>query len=252
MKNLLIYISPAMSFNNPHVGVVNDALALVKVQIDNSLELGWKPKDILLYTNFDFKYGAIKAKVLEDVEFLEFCPPATKINAIVKLFDLGLIKNELYWFHDLDAFQLMPITEDELDLEKADIGITTWTIYKKMSAGSVFFKSTAGDIFPQVVRIVHEKHVDEEKALDSLLTEDAGIRKRIKTIDRTYNFAAFDLVSNYGQVMKPIRVAHFHPSSPNKLPPIQKPLDYFKGNNSLHIQLIPDRLIKIFRYHRIR
>ena len=54
MKNLLIFISPAGGFPKEHE-------ELTKMQIDNSLELGWKPEDILLVTNFDYEYRGIKA-----------------------------------------------------------------------------------------------------------------------------------------------------------------------------------------------
>ena len=81
MNNLLIYISPTGSFDNDRPDLAsNDAGQLVKVQIENSLALGWKPEDIMLITNFDYLYGDIKAIVLKDVGFFERKPQATKIN----------------------------------------------------------------------------------------------------------------------------------------------------------------------------
>ena len=79
----MIYISPTGSFNNPRPDLTsNDAEPLVKVQIENSLALGWKKEDILLFTNFDFEYGVIKANVLKDVvqEFLWLKPELKNKN----------------------------------------------------------------------------------------------------------------------------------------------------------------------------
>jgi len=93
MKNLLIYISPTHSFDNPRADLAsNDVPSLVKVQIENSLELGWKKEDILLVTNFAYKYGDIEALVLDDVDFFDRKPQASKINAIIKMFEHDLIE----------------------------------------------------------------------------------------------------------------------------------------------------------------
>jgi hypothetical protein len=52
MKNLLIYISPEHKF-------LPEYDKLVRIQIDNSLELGWKKEDIMLVTNFIFEYNGV-------------------------------------------------------------------------------------------------------------------------------------------------------------------------------------------------
>ena len=89
-------------------------------------------------------------KHLKDVEFFERKPQASKINAIIKLFENGIIKKgELYWFHDLDAFQLQPITEDEIGISDNEIALTDFGGGKyfggedRWSGGVIFFKSGA-------------------------------------------------------------------------------------------------------------
>ena len=145
MKNLLIYISPTGSFDNDRPDLTdNDAGFLAKVQIDNSFDLGWKKEDILLFTNFDYEYRGIKASVLKDVEFFERKPQASKINAIVKLFEKGLIKDkELYWFHDLDAFQLHQITESEIGMANVDMALTDYGRNPRWSTGIIYFKKSS-------------------------------------------------------------------------------------------------------------
>lgn len=52
MKNLLIYTNADKEFSEENK-------TLVKIHIDNSLELGWDRKDILLYTNFPYEYNGV-------------------------------------------------------------------------------------------------------------------------------------------------------------------------------------------------
>ena len=54
MKQILTYISPQKDFNEEHK-------MAVKIQIDNSLSLGWKREDILLVTNFPYEHNGVKA-----------------------------------------------------------------------------------------------------------------------------------------------------------------------------------------------
>lgn len=254
----MIYISPTGSFDNPRPDLTsNDARQLAKVQIENSLMLGWKKEDILLYTNFEFQYGDFKAKILKDVEFFDRKPQASKINAIVKMFDQGIIQdNELYWFHDLDAYQLEPMSMGEIDLAGADMALTDYGGTKfggieKWHTASIFFKSSSRDIFQRIKETMYHKKTDEEKALSILTISDENIRKRIKKINKTYNFNGFYLRSSYKGVEKPIKVVHFHPSGWIKQLKVEKPLNFFLGENELHIPLITERLIKIFKFHRI-
>ena len=59
MKNLLVYVSPNKQFDDEHK-------ILAKIQIDNSLDLGWKKEDIILATNFDYEYRGIKSVIVDD------------------------------------------------------------------------------------------------------------------------------------------------------------------------------------------
>ncbi len=256
----MIYISPTGSFDNERPDLTsNDAGQLIKVQIENSPALGWEKQDLMLYTNFDFQYGEFKAKVLKDVEFFERKPQVSKINAIVKLFENGIIKdNELYWFHDLDAFQLEPFTKTEVDLSDADMALTDFGGGKyfggehRWHTASIFFNSNAKDIFKSIKKLCYDKKIDEEEAFGLLVINDPKIRKRVKKINNTYNFIGFNLKSVYKKTIKPLKVVHFHPYGKIRQLKVERPLDFFLGENELHIPLITERLIKIFKFHRIR
>lgn len=254
MKNLLIYISPTDSFNNPDPNLANDYGQCVKIQIENSLALGWKKQDLMLVTNFDYQYGEIKAIVLKDVEFFERKPQASKINAIVKMFDKGMIEdNELYWFHDLDAYQLQPITEAEINISDNEIALTDYGVLPRWSTGVIFFKKNSVDIFKAIQSVMYKFKINEEFALGKLTRGNDNIAKRVKKLNKSYNFTPPRLKFLYRKAIKPLRVAHFHIiGGGTSRFEVQNPVAFFKGENELHIPLITERLIKIFKYHRIR
>lgn len=258
MKNLMIYISPTGSFNNPRPDLAsNDAGPLVKVQIENSLALGWKKEDIILVTNFNYQYGEIKATVLKEVEFFDRKPQVSKINAIIKMFEHRFIKDgEMYWFHDFDAFQLEPITEDEIGISSSDIALTeygglSFAGENRLSTGVIYFKSDSKDIFDRIKVLAYKKRIDEEEALGLLIIEDANLRKRVKRINWSYNFIGYNLRTYYKKAIKPLKVVHFHPLVGKRKLHTDNALRFFRGENPLNTPLITARVVKILKYHRM-
>ena len=236
MKNLFTYISPNKEFNDEHK-------ILVKIQIDNSLSLGWKIEDIILVTNFEYEYNGVKSIVIGDENYCTFHFPATKIYTIVHLFKMGFIKKDLYWYHDFDCFQLNPITEFELEMESHDAGLTNYGRMLRLCSASIFFKETAQDIFTELKKIVDKQKIDEELGMMRLINNNMQtFGKRVKLLNITYAFHKFNLRSCYKIATKPIKAAHFHITSDK--------LDFYvKGYNKLNKVLIPKRLIKIFKKH---
>lgn len=240
MKNLLIYISEKDGFDE-------ETEALAKVQIDNSLDLGWEREDIWIITNFDYQYRGVRAKVFEDIAFFKRKPQASKINAIVKLFEEGMIKEgEMYWFHDFDAYQLCTMEQLIIDLEGADIAVTDYGRNDRWSTGVIYFGLRSKDLFYKIREVVYTYNIDEERALMKLTR---GGNRRVKKIDKSFNFTPAHIRTMYPLVVKPLRVAHFHPNIYNPRSGVAKPLEFFKGNNKINTQLIDDRLIKIFEKH---
>lgn len=239
MKNLLTYINPNKDFNKEHQ-------KLAKIQIDNSLSLGWKPENIILVTNFPYEYNGIKSVVIGDENYCKYHWSATKIYAIVSLFKAGLIEKDLYWYHDFDCFQLNPFTEIETELEKADMGITQYSRMLRLCSASMFFKETAWDIFIRLKDFIDKGRIDEELGIMRLINTDKGnLKERVKKIDITYAFHKFNLLSCYKIAKKPIKAVHFH-LTPDKAE------FYIHGKNKLNIPLIPERLIKIFAKYDFR
>lgn len=276
MKNLLIYINPSKRFGE-------EEKIAIKIQIDNSLDLGWKKEDILLITNFDYEYNNVKALVVKDENFCNFCPAASKINTIIGLFGQKIIgphgvkKDKIYWFHDLDAYQLNDIAESELEMVQEDILMPDFGRKLTWSTGSFFFKDSSRDIFKLIRKIVYEYKIDEERALwlltghnspDDVYTRywiknysyDASrkiknINRRIKKLNISYNFHSFNIRSNYAAALKPLRIAHFHflERPVNPLNPKPNQIDFFlRGINKLGVQIVPERLVKIFNHHGVK
>lgn len=251
MKNLLIYISKTGSFDNPRHDLKNDAGVLIKVQIDNSLAIGWHKKDILLITNFPYQYKGIKA-ICRDVAFFDRKPQASKINAIVNLFEEGMIKdNELYFFHDLDAYQLLPITEMEIDTGDGDIAITDYGIIPRWSTGVIFFRKGSRDIFEKIKHTIYKYNTNEELALGILTNRSPDIANRIKKLNKSYNFTPPNVKYINKSVSWPLKIAHFHIEGGNGRFEVLNPVSFFKGENAMGNRLITQKLIDVFDSHGI-
>ena len=231
MKNLLVYINPEKEFDN-------HTKDIVKVQIDNSLEIGWDIKDILLVTNFEYQYNGIEALVVDDSIYCVHRKRASKINAICNLFDMGLIDG-ITWFHDIDAFQLHPIAEEELGLDGVDAGFTDYgpVPNSNWNTGSFFFKPESKDIFEWIRYKVYKHKTNEEAALFKLTQRNANnINDRIKKMNNTYNLCQkWNPELCYDGADKPIRVLHVHPGVPDRYRRIK--------------ELSPPYLIDIFAKH---
>lgn len=260
MKNLLIHVGPDKGFIDEGWG--NESETLVKIQIDNSLELGWKKEDILLVTNFDYEYKGVKALVVDDENYCIPSRTATKINVFIDLIDRGLV-NELFWFHDMDAFQLEKITEEELWLDDYDMAVTEYGMTtinekhnKRMSTGCVFFRKEARDLFEETQRIAYKHGANEEVSMLELRRDNFNnYDKRVKTLNLSYNFATRkrQIKLNYDHADKPLKVLHFHPSDTRPIDGRYDNLDVcMYGKGSIGKPLMTDRLIKIFHKYNIK
>ncbi len=249
MKNLLIYAGPLKKFS-PEDSV------LAKIQIDNSLDLGWKKEDIILVTDFPYEYNGVSSFVIEDSIYYPFDLAAGKVPVIVYLFKKKLIKpGEIYWCHDFDAYENFALDETGLGLANFDMGLTHYTYKPQWQCGSIFFKDSSKDIFELLDKTTHARpHLsrNNEKTLTWLIKHSTIDEKRYKRLNVTYNIMKKYLAVIYPQATKPLKVLHFRPS--DKDPSLPKStLDIFMyGKNSLKIPLMSDRLIKIFNKHGIK
>lgn len=241
MKNLLIYTGPSKKLT------VEDEV-LIKIQIDNSLDLGWKREDIILAFDFPFEYNGVKSLVLPDGLYYNFDLLANKIPVLIYLISNRIISdNYLYWCHDLDAFELNKIEESELGLQNYDLGLTHYTYKPEWQFGSLFFKVTAFDMFEQIHKeTLRKPHLsrNNEKVLTKLIKDNQIDPRRYKRLNVSYNIMKKYLQTIYPLAIKPLRVLHFRPSDAKDI--------MIDGNNSLKLPLINERLRKIFQKYDIK
>lgn len=245
MKNLLIYINPKKEF----LGENKDR---IKIQIDNSLDLGWKHKDIVLVTNFEYEYNGVKAMIVDDSYVRDFDTKAGKISVILYLLKENIVREgELWWFHDLDAYQIHRITEKEINLGDKVAGFTDYGWKAYWNTGSIFFKKGSHKIFEWMQNVFDQKKINEEPALMYLTKRNyQNINSLYKVVNTTYNLAASEsghrnLHITSERATKPIKVIHFGPI-------VYKEKNYIyinRGHNRLNLCLISDRLLKIFKKH---
>ncbi len=252
MRNLLIYTGPNKKFSN------EDAV-LTKIQIDNSFDLGWKKDDILIVTDFPYEYNGVRSLVVPDGLYYEFDKNANKVPVITYLINQGIISpDELYWCHDLDAFENYPITESELGLDKLGLGLTHYTYKPEWQFSSFFFRSSAKDIFELIDETTKARpHIsrNNEKTLTWLIKYNKINSNRYKKLNPTYNFTKRYIQTVYDLSVKPLKVLHFRPSDTPARDPLMSDtaLNIFMyGKNRLKIPLMTDRLIKIFNSHGIK
>jgi hypothetical protein len=259
MKNLLIYVSPEKGFVDEGWGKEPDTL--IKIQIDNSLELGWKKEDILLVTNFKYEYNGVGALVVDDELYCIPSRTATKINVFIDLIDKGM--DGLYWFHDIDAFQLRGIEKAEYEMDGFDLGVTEYGLTtinekhnKRMSTGCVFFRKEARDLFEETQYIAYKHGANEEVSmLEVRRANFNNYNERVKTLGLTYNFATRkrQIKKNYDLTEKPLKVLHFHPSDTRPIEGVYNNLDVLMyGKGSIGKPLMTDRLIKLFHKYDIK
>ena len=249
MKNLLIYTGPQKKFSE------EDAI-LAKIQIDNSLDLGWKKEDIVLATDFPFKYNGVSSLLVPDGLYYDFDKTANKSIVLVYLLQMGLIEpRKLYWCHDFDAFENYSIDEAQLGLQDFDLGLTHYTYKPEWQFSSLFLRNTSKDILELLditIRNRPYQNRNNEKTLTWLIKYNKIDPKRYKRMNVTYNIMKKYLQIIYPEAITPLRVLHFRPSDKDPQLP-DTTLDMFMyGKNSLKIPLISDRLIKIFNYHGIK
>ncbi len=242
MRNLLIYVNPARKFDKEQ-GI------LAKIQIENNLELG---QDFLLVTNFNHKYLGVKSMVVPDSLYYPYDKTSCKMPVISYLLKHKLISG-LWWYHDLDVYQLVPLPRIEL---KCDLGLTSYTYRKQWQCGSFFFREGAEDIFTFLTDYMYCKQKGN-RADERLLTR-ATIKNYIKPeryeeMNVTYNFAYKHTDILYRVAEKPIKAIHFNPWEVDPLAYTPKVLDIMMyGKNEIQTPLMNKRLIKLFKRHKIQ
>jgi len=242
----------------------NEALRMARVQIDNSLDLGWKHDDIMIVTNFEFEHNGVKAIALPNCE--EICCKYRKRYGWIQaktwvtpiLFERSILPaDEEFWLHDFDAFQVHPFT----DTGSADVRLTTFGFKDLANGGSTFFKSSAWDLFQiaknnliknQTLLVRHGENIkyNEEFAWEDVW-EDEVHRPRMEKLNLTFNYGM--RFKHFNQMWpkadKPILVAHFHLEKKIIVDGYHLYRAFCEGENPGGVEIVNGRLKKILNDH---
>jgi hypothetical protein len=219
--------------------------------------LGWKKDDILLVTDFPYEYKGIKSLEIDDGVFYKFDKTSNKIPVILHLFEHNTLeKDVLYWYHDFDVHPLEVIRKDELGLDDFDLGITPYGYKPEWNLGSIFFKTSAIDIFKLINEDIMKKRRSDnrcdEKALRRLIVNRKVGKNRYRDLNVTYNFAKKCIATNYRNADKPLKVVHFHLWDKDAMMSDTALNLFMYGKNRLKTPLMNKRLINIFETHGVR
>ncbi|MEM8962482.1 MAG: hypothetical protein AAGD38_13445 [Acidobacteriota bacterium] len=239
MKNLMLYIVDDERIPSKDAPVRR----MLDLQVANSLALGWSRDDILLYTNFPYRH--------DDVDAIEVAPPprprTARATSFYKTFCIlhaleRMPHDELIWYHDTDAFQLIPF---EAPTDSRVLGFCLYSTRQRLlvQGGSMFFSRAVRPIFEQVWnRLVHDACRKDEFALTDA-AGDPELMDRFRVIDYSYNLGTTDFALRYQLAEKPIKVVHFHPER------AEHRAVFVDGANSLDLHPLDERFLSLLIEH---
>lgn len=244
MKNLLIYTSKEGKFDPE-----NEVLA--KIQVDNSRDLGWFNKDIMVVTNFDWEYQGVKSIVIPNVHSpVEYA--SNKAYVIKFLLDNGMLPDDLYWYHDFDAFENYQVSLGMIGAY-VDFAICRYGYKDEFQCGSFFFRPSAVDIFEvwleEMAGRVRPRM--DEKYLTKLVRE--GRVRELWELNITYNLTQRlpNMPKEYAKAVEPIQVVHFHPNYTFYTHDKTNLEIFMYGQNRIGRPIMSEGLIDIFKQHGV-
>lgn len=203
-----------------------DVITLLKAQIDNSLEFGWKIEDIIIGTNFEFEYKGIKTHLLSDI--CSFNIFNNKWYGMLELVNKGILTDE-FWFHDTDNWQ---IHKFEFPSFNGEIAACTYIGTPEWNTGSVFVKNTAKSILEYIVNSMKMNPLDYfgDENWIAFLRRNSEISQYLDVINTEYCVGYTFLEERLNSSNKPVKVIAFKPYS--------KSQDAFENKKLIHNNLI--------------
>lgn len=182
-----------------------DALRLMThAQIENSLDLGWDPKDIIILSNIEINYLGV---VATQGDMNDFCLTGSKMWGVQCLLD-KIKDDEVVWAHDLDAWQNVWFYPPKFK----DIGISCYS-NTKLNGGSVFWKRSAQDVVNSVVYTMQQEKVGREEPTLNKVLRQPQFKDRLTILNHTFNVGCSGYAVRYQKALKPIHVCHLHPTN---------------------------------------
>jgi len=177
-------------------------ISILNAQIDNSLNLGWDIKNIILLSNFDYSFKDVKA---QKIDFSDNCLTGSKMYGIQYVLRNGLCGDEIVWSKDVDAWQNIWFDPPEMK----DVGICTYSS-SKFNGGSVFWKKSAEDIIDAILEELNKGKAKEEPTINELL-KSVKFKNRVTVLNSSYNIGCSGYYPRALRAIKPIKVCHVNP-----------------------------------------
>ena len=182
MQNVMVWVIND-DFRGDHwryAGNLDKVFSYLKLQVENSLNLGWKKEDIIIITNFDFSYMGVNAYKI-DTDICKWSSFANKLTCVNKMIKFGVIKED-FWLHDTDAFQLLPF---EFPSDCKDWGYTRHDPRRdKPQGGSGFFRKSGFDIVDKIASLILITKVKREEKFLPLFFKEKG-ENRTKKLEES-------------------------------------------------------------------
>ena len=198
MKNLLVANFPPQGRTSER-----ELAATVEAQIENSLALGWSPGDIVLVSNRDLHAGVTFFRA----PLNDFCLTGSKMFAAEHLLALGLIADaELWWAHDLDAWQNYSFEAPQVN----DIGAAEYST-PRFNGGSIFLRASSVDLVNAITSRIRQTAAEREEPSINAVLRAPEHRARVTTLNSTYNLGCSGYDVRFQRSHQPVLVSHFHP-----------------------------------------
>ena len=246
MKNLMSYI-----LADGKGGFDIESERMVKIQIDNSLEIGWTRQQIILATDFPYSYNGVQSVVVENAETRagRKIRDINKVGTILWLYDQGLLDEDIF-FHDLDAFQ----NHDFLDFPDEQYRPFPLSVapygdeVPRYNTGCMFFKPSARPIWKRIyeqISPIKRRYSGEEAEAALLDLYPPGQQTHVAMLDISYNIFRRNVIQNWLNCIQPPRIVHFHPMWYRGA--------YYRlfvlGQNELKKSLVSERLQRLMILH---
>lgn len=184
---------------------LNRLLRLLEAQVENSLELGWKPEEIVIISNIKYDRGEV---VAIEAPLNDYCLTGSKMFGLQWWLKQNKSNGEVVWSHDLDAWQNWPMEEPKF----ADIGVAQYS-NSKINGGSLFWKREALDIVDDVCTRIGNDKLRREEPTINMVFKSKEYKGRVTVLNNTYNVGCSGYVVRYRRSDLPLRVCHFHPDN---------------------------------------
>ena len=246
----------------------------IRLQIENSIEMGWDINDIIPITNFPLEHMGVKCYQAES--FCDWSSFANKLVVVNEMIQKGVITDNI-WLHDCDCYQLVPF---DFPAECKDWGYTRHDPKRDKNQGaSGFFRKEGYDIVKKIAEEIqicrapreelflpifytpmktHKREAREQYvSVNEHLTDHKFLMKkrsldnygifadRFSFLDYTYNLGIVKYFKRkYKHATKPIKALHFHIELdiPKKC--------FLFGENVYNIKVVTDKLEHLLKKYK--